>query len=102
MKKLIVIVPLLLAACGSPTWVDAARQHSASGNCAAAVNDIRSEEPDPGLRATYIGAIYYDCYHDRATAIRYLTLGARYGIPPAREYLIQFNAPLPAEDLLVK
>lgn len=59
--------------------VDEVEQLANSGQCDAAFAATRRSDVDPGGMAEFYAGIYMDCLHDRVTAIRYLTLSARYG-----------------------
>ena len=102
MKKLgVLLLILAMSGCAAPSaHFTRAGAYMESGNCDAAIQVISSSvEERPGARAFYLGGIYHDCKHDNATAIRYMTLAARYGIASAQEALVSVGAPVPPADL---
>ena len=89
----------LLVGCGAPAYMARARSLGESGQCAAAESEIRRNESDPGMSAAMMGAVAYECYKDKQAAIRYMNLSARYGLPPAQEWLAKMGQPIPPADL---
>lgn len=95
---LTVLLGTTLAGC-APAHMTRAIEYSNSGNCNAAFREVINNESDPGLKAGLIGAIFIECKNDRATAIKYFTLSARYGIEGGRNGLMRLGAPVPYADL---
>ena len=69
------------------------------GDCNSAVREYENSTMWMGERAYRIAAIYGGCAKDRANAIKWATLSARYDEQRARDYLVKLGAPIPSPDL---
>lgn len=92
-------VGLAVSLVGCASYTDQVRQLSRGGQCERARQIINANEHDPGQQAAMVGAIYADCDKNMSEAVRYWTLGARYGNAWAQQTLAQQRQPIPAPDL---
>jgi len=101
----LILMAFMILGCstsGSKAWLtEDWKKHGQNGNCSEALNDIEKNGAsiDPGQKAALIGVTYLECKKDRATAIKYLTLSARYGNAWSQEHLIALGASVPSADL---
>lgn len=103
MKRFLALAALLatipMIGCGPPSYLARMTKLNESGQCDAAESEVIANEYNLGRRATALGAIASDCRRDREAAVRYLTLGARYGEPFAQQWLTGKGFPVPPADL---
>jgi hypothetical protein len=100
-----IVVPLALALNGCSGIEEARRVEtmSASGKCEAADAETnRIANQDFGGAAYLHAEIAMNCRKDRATAMSFLNLSARYGNQTAQQQMAKLGVPIPAADLMAK
>jgi hypothetical protein len=99
-NKTIFIIFLLSSLIGCATSYEMrAQEYERRGDCQSAIREYQNSDMWMGARAYRIAAIYGGCAGDRANAIKWATLAARYENQRARDYLAQMGAPIPPADL---
>jgi hypothetical protein len=104
-EKITLLVGILLAvaACSGIEEARRVEAMSDSGKCEAADAEThRIANQDFGGAAYLYAEIAMNCRKDRATAMSYLNLSARYGNETAQQQLAKMRLPIPAADLVAK
>lgn len=101
MKNALAVVGIvLLAGCASaPSYRQQSAQLADQGDCAGARAAIERSGDSPGNKAYGIAGMYELCDRDRAKAVYYATISARYGVQAARDFLVRTGYRVPTADL---